>query len=133
MGKKTLFVGKLTILLLTGLLVFCCDNGTNNSNGNNTDDYENPGGVTLTGTYGRYAVSSSTYNDRIVFTATTYSSTFRNGAFVSSGAYKYDGAILTITINGVKHNLYANLTGTTITISGSSAYSEYFNGIWTIR
>jgi uncharacterized lipoprotein YehR (DUF1307 family) len=97
------------------------------------DEDENPGGVDLTGGYRRYTNSQATYNDSITFTKTTFSSTNRNGAFLS-GTYKYDGAVLTLSISGVKHNKYANLAdgyfAKTLTISGKGAYSEFFNDTW---
>jgi hypothetical protein len=128
MGHKKFVIGVIGVLFIIGLSCFGCDNGTNN----NESNYENQGGVYLTGTYGRRVVSSATVNDRLVFTETTFSSTDRSGPFLS-GTYKYDGAILTLTISGIKHNKYANLSGTTLTISGGDGYSEYFNDAWTPR
>jgi hypothetical protein len=141
MDRKKLLSWLIGIIFIIGLLCISCNNGTNdneNNNCNNNNDNsnnnnnENPGGVNLTGTYGRYMVSQATYNDRIIFTSTSFSSTNRTGSFLS-GTYKYDGAILTLTISGIKHNKYANLSGTTLTISGDGGYSEFFNGTWTPR
>jgi hypothetical protein len=112
------------------LILTSCDNPNDNNIDNNSD--ENRGGVYLSGTYGRYMVSQATYNDRLIFTETTFSSTNRTGAFLN-GTYKYDGAVLTLTISGVKHNKYANLSGSTLVISGDGAYSEFFNDTWTPR
>ena len=109
-------------IILIGLLSINCNNITN----------DNKGGVYLNGTFGRTIVSSYTYNDRLVFTTTTFSSTDRNGPFLS-GSYKYDGAILTLTISGINHNKYANFSGGILTISGDGGYSEFFNGSWILK
>jgi hypothetical protein len=113
------------ILAIFGLVSFIgCDTDNDND--------ENKGGVYLSGSYGRNIVSQATYNDRLIFAQTTFSSTNRQGAFLN-GTYKYDGAVLTLTISGVKHNKYANVSGITLVISGDGAYSEFFNDTWTRR
>ena len=124
MNQKILVYGIFGIIITFGLFLNSCDNGTTNN--------ENKGGVDLSGTFGRRVVSSSTVNDRIIFSATTFSTTDRSGPFLS-GTYKYDGAILTLTINGIKHDKYANLSGNTLTISGGGGYSDFFNDSWTPR
>jgi hypothetical protein len=125
MKKRLVLTAMLGMVLALGLPFVGCNTG-------NDDDGANRGGVYLTGTYGRYMVSSGTYNGRLIFTGTTFFFNKSSGT-VLSGTYKYDGAILTLTISGVKHNKYANLNGTTIIISGDGAYSEYLNDRWTIR
>ena len=141
MINKNLFFGISVITLVLGILFVGCDDNINDpnncSNGNNNNNngnngYDNIGGVYLTGSYGRYMVSSDTYNDRLIFTQTTFTSRNRNGDFLS-GTYKYDGAVLTLTITGIKHDKYANVSGTTLVISGDGAYSEFFNGTWIPR
>ena len=122
MGKNKVFFLILAVSLAV-ILFISCDNITSN---------DNSGGVYLTGTYGRRVVSAWTYNDRIIFTTTTFSSTNSSGAFLN-GTYKYNGAILTLTIGGIKHTKYANFSNNTLTISGDGAYSEFFNGDWTER
>ena len=127
--KNIVFLGIITICLFFGILG--CDNDPNDcDNGNN--GYNNQGGVYLTGSYGRYVVSSATVNDRLVFTQNTFSSRNRQGDFLS-GTYKYDGAVLSLTINGIIHDKYANVSGTSLVISGGGGYSEFFNGTWTPR
>jgi hypothetical protein len=128
--KKKIVFGISVVTLVLGIIFVGCDNSNNCDNPNNSDD--NLGGVYLTGSYGRYMVSQGTYNDRLIFTKETFSSNNRTGPFLS-GTYKYDGAVLTLTISGVKHNKYANLSNSTLVISGDGAYSEFFNGTWTPR
>ena len=120
--KRIIFRISIITLLLSTILISC-------KNPNNDD---NPGGVNLTGNYGRYVVSQMTYMDLLVFTESTFSTQSSYGP-VLSGGYKYDGATLTLTISGVKHNKYANLNGTTLVITGDGAYSEFFNGTWVQR
>jgi len=88
--------------------------------------------ISLNGTYGRYMVSSATVNDRLFFTDSTFSSIDNNVSFLS-GSYIYDGSILTLTVNGTKYQKYANYSNNVLTISGSGAYSDYFNDTWTLR
>jgi hypothetical protein len=139
MNNKILYLRFIGILFIFGLLCISCDINKNDCDDCNCNDgdsiasgYDNKGGQYLTGTFGRRLVSSATVNDRLVFTTTTFSSTDRSGPFIS-GTYKYDGAVLTLTISGINHNKYANLSGTTLTISGAGAYSNFFNGTWTPR
>ena len=129
MKSNKIFVFIILMLFFSfGLILTNCDS-PNNDNNNDNDD--NRGGVYLTGTYGRPIVSQMTYNDRLVFTETTFSLNSAGSSF--NGAYKYDGAVLTLTISGVKHNKYANLSNSTLVISGDGAYSEFFNDTWTPR
>lgn len=131
--KKT-FLGLLWIISLTCFLLVGCDNNTddkdldNDTNKNNTEAYENKGGVNLTGTYGRQIQSSA--NDTLGFSETSFSAT-RYSSELFSGTYKYDGTILTLTIGGAKHNYYANRTSV-LTISGDGPYS-FFNGTWIVK
>jgi len=111
------------IIALICVFINSCDLFQNN---------ENPGGVYLTGTYGRRVVSSATINDRLIFTSTTFSTTDTSGPFLS-GTYRFDGARLTLTIGGINHDKYATFRENIITITGEGAYSEFFNDTWTAR
>ncbi|MDR2941274.1 MAG: hypothetical protein LBV17_01600 [Treponema sp.] len=127
---------KLTTKIVIGVFVVIVIAFTVISCDENKDNNENPGGVYLTGTYTRYTRSQYTYNDSINFTKTSFSSTNRNGTFLG-GTYKYDGAVLTLIISGIKHNKYAHLQdgyfAKTLTISGDGVYSEFFNGTWALE
>ena len=131
-------LGILVIMLVFGIIVVGCDgaNGYRNDSENpnlENPNLENPGGVNLTGTFGRRMVSSATIHDRLIFTATTFSSMDRHGSFLS-GTYRFDGAILTLTINGIRHNYYAHFRETVLTISGGGgAFLEFFGDTWTRR
>jgi hypothetical protein len=129
----------LALLLTLGIIFVGCDNenpnGDNNGNGNtngNSNGNTNGVSVYLTGTYGRYMVSSGTVNDRLIFTETNI--TFnRASSTIFSGTYKYDGATLTLTIGGVNHIKYATVDGENIYITGDGAYSEYIRDRWVKR
>jgi hypothetical protein len=112
----------LALLLTLGLIFVGCDNGNTNGNANG-------GGVYLTGTYGRYLVSPSTATDRLIFTETNITLNRASGT-IFSGTYKYDGAILTLTIGGANHIKYATVDGQNIYITGDGAYSEYIKDRW---
>jgi hypothetical protein len=120
-SKKFLTVIMVISILFGTILTGCKDKEEDNEN------KENKGGVYLTGKYGRQIQTSA--NDTLTFTETSFSAT-RYSQTLYSGTYKYDGAILTLTISGIKHNYYANRTSV-LTISGDGAYSNFFNGTWT--
>ena len=112
------------LMILSSLMIGVIFNiSCNKDKGNSID---------LTGTYGRYIVSSTTVNDRLIFTGNNFSFNKSSGTLLS-GTYKYDGAILSITINGVTHKKYASFSEKELIISGEGAYSEYLNSRWVKR
>jgi hypothetical protein len=122
-------------ILSLGIMFVSCDNGNPNedNNGNtNGNGNTNVGGVYLTGTYGRYMVSSATVNDRLIFTQTNITLN-RASSTIFSGTYKYDGTTLTLTIGGVNHVKYATVDGENLYITGDGAYSEYIKDRWVKR
>ena len=137
MANKRFLVGVLVMTLVFGMTVVGCDDGNSNENNNgntngNTNGNNNGGSIYLTGTYGRYMVSSATVSDRLIFTETNI--TFnRASSTIFSGTYKYDGATLTLTIGGVNHIKYATVDGENVYITGDGAYSEYIKDRWVKR
>ncbi|MCL2382279.1 MAG: hypothetical protein FWC64_11965 [Treponema sp.] len=115
----------LIVLSVTLVLLVSCESPTSS-----VPDYNgNPGGVYLTGAYGRPIITSLTASDRLLFGATSFS-TIGRGLPPLYGTYRFDGAILTLNIGGIKHDKFASFTGGTLAITGSGGWSEFLNGIW---